>query len=138
MKYFYLYVAFLLSMTSCAVSEKKEAPPETTQFLHENQNAPQGITLNPQEKPTQLKGTVLSSDSIPTPLQNINLELFESSKPNNILATTSTHAGGKFVFAKVLKNGDYTIRAQNSKWKGFLSFTIDRYEVFDLIIELKN
>ena len=36
------------------------------------------------------------------------------------------------------KNGDYTIRAKHPKWNGFLSFTVDRYEVFDLIIELKN
>ena len=125
-------------MTSCAAPEKKDIPPETAHFLHDDQGLPQGIPLNYQEKPTQLKGTVLTNDAIPTPLQNINLELFESSKPQQILATVSTHAGGRFIFSKVLKNGDYTIRAQNLKWIGFLSFTIDRYEISDLIIELKR
>lgn len=96
---------------------------------------PVPVMVNQYAKETKITGHIEAFDSFSKLPRKAEVKLL---KNNNVLLTTTTTSAGNFSFKTELLNGEYSLVARGDQMSGKVNFLVDKYEVDNLIIIMKE
>ena len=92
--------------------------------------------VNPKERTTHLRGTVLLKDNAFSP--GIRHEWVELRYGDKMVGRVRTNENGEFEFNQQVPNGFYALRVNSPKYQGNLLFEIKSYQMQNLRIFVEN
>lgn len=138
---FLLFLALGLTLTACSHQEKTVNSPGEHAYVPVMASSLQTTQESIGRSPTPaLDGQVLLENDIPTPVANVQLELFKKHNENKwkSLSQLTTDAAGRFRVTQKMAAGAYELRVVDRRYEGVLPFTLDSNPLENLIFNVKK